>query len=76
MKRGNIMGAMAASVPWGDDSETIAHQLAGLGYPGFAYLRRDPCDGPASVLLAALSPADAERHDLTMRLWREAIVAG
>ena len=29
---------MATTVPTRDDSETVARALAGLGYPGFAYL--------------------------------------
>jgi len=35
--------------------ETVARDLAGLGYPGFAYLRPGRRKNPASVLLAALS---------------------
>jgi len=41
---------------WNDlDDETLAHQLAGLGYPGFAHLRREPKWNPAELLVAGLT---------------------
>ena len=46
-----IPGSVAQGVP--ADSETLARQLAGLGYPGFAHLRHAKAN-PAAVLLEAL----------------------
>lgn len=43
--------------PHGDDREMAAY-LAGLGYPGFAYLRPTKKRNPAEVLFRALSCAD------------------
>ena len=42
------------------DSAMVARQLAGLGYPGFAYLCPAERRNPALVLLAALSSSDLE----------------
>jgi len=42
------------------DSETVARDLAALGYPGFAHLRGAKTKNPASVLLAALSAGDLQ----------------
>ncbi len=41
------------------NSDTLARQLAGLGYPGFAHLRRLKAN-PAAVLLEALVQEDLE----------------
>ena len=43
------------------EAQTLAEQLAALGYPGFAYLRRR-CwkKNPAAVLLTALAQSDLE----------------
>jgi hypothetical protein len=40
--------------------QLLAEQLAGLGYPGFAYVRPRRKSNPAQVLLAALSQPDLE----------------
>jgi len=42
------------------DSEVVARNLAGLGYPGFSFLRPARQVNPASVLVAALSSSDLE----------------
>lgn len=42
------------------DGLKFSHQLAGLGYPGFAYLRARATWNPAEVLLAALTKDDLE----------------
>jgi hypothetical protein len=42
------------------DSAKLARALAGLGYPGFRYLRRGPRRNPAAVLLAALGADELE----------------
>jgi transcriptional regulator with XRE-family HTH domain len=42
------------------DSSKLARALAGLGYPGFHYLRRGPKRNPAGILLAALAAEDLE----------------
>src|SRR5258708_6890015 len=36
------------------DEESLVHDLAALGYPGFAYLRQTKMRNPAQVLLLAL----------------------
>lgn len=51
------------------NSETVASQVAGLGYPGFAYLRPAKRRNPASVLLMALSAADLERRVVEALPW-------
>jgi transcriptional regulator with XRE-family HTH domain len=42
------------------DSASLARALAGLGYPGFRYLRRGPKRNPAAILLAALAADELE----------------
>jgi transcriptional regulator with XRE-family HTH domain len=43
------------------DPDQLAADLAGFGYPGFAYLRKGRCDkNPAEVLLMALAQEDLE----------------
>ena len=42
------------------DSRELARDLAGLGYPGFSFLRSAIRKNPASVLVAALSADDLE----------------
>lgn len=43
------------------DNQTLAEELAKLGYPGFAYLRtRQRAKNPAEVLLTALAMDDLE----------------
>lgn len=44
--------------PAGNDKLRV--ELAGLGYPGFAHLRRGPRRNPAEVLLRALNEADLD----------------
>lgn len=44
----------------GVDPQSLAQQLAGLGYPGFAYLRAAPKRNPAEVLLTALAQDNLE----------------
>jgi hypothetical protein len=41
------------------DQDKLAHELASLGYPGFAHLRRTKAN-PAAVLLEALIQPDLE----------------
>lgn len=40
--------------------DDLASALSGLGYPGFAYLKRGPKRNPALVLLTALAQGDLE----------------
>ena len=42
------------------DAQTLAEELAALGYPGFSYIRSRRRRNPAEVLLAALSQRDLE----------------
>jgi hypothetical protein len=51
------------------DSETTARALAGLGYPGFLYLRPAEQQDPVSVLLAALSSDDLEVRAIEALPW-------
>lgn len=41
-------------------SETIARELAGLGYPGFSYMKAKATWNPAELLVAALTKDDLE----------------
>ena len=55
---------------WSDlDDETLAHQLAGLGYPGFAHLRREPKWNPMELLVAALSRPSLEARAAEALPW-------
>jgi transcriptional regulator with XRE-family HTH domain len=51
------------------DSEIVARRLAGLGYPGFSFLRPARRVNPASVLLAALSSSDLEVRVIEAMPW-------
>ncbi len=51
------------------DSEKAAKALAGLGYPGFLYLRPAEQQNPVSVLLAALSSLDLEVRAIEALPW-------
>jgi len=53
------------------DAETLANDLAALGYPGFAYLRRRnrKPKNPGEVLLAALSQDDLEARLVEALPW-------
>lgn len=51
------------------DSEAVAGNLAGLGYPGFSFLRPARQANPASVLLAALSSSDLEVRVIEALPW-------
>jgi len=51
------------------DSEKTAKALAGLGYPGFLYLRPAEQQNPVSVLLAALSSHDLEVRAIEALPW-------
>lgn len=52
------------------DAESLAKQLAALGYPGFAYLRpRVPKKNPAEVLLTALAQDDLEARLVEALPW-------
>ena len=63
-KAAAVFGLSAVALPvvntsWesvqASDSETAATDLAGLGYPGFSYLKTKRRKNPAEVLLSALS---------------------
>lgn len=51
------------------DDATLAHQLAGLGYPGFAHLRREPKWNPAELLVAALNTPSLEARAAEALPW-------
>jgi transcriptional regulator with XRE-family HTH domain len=42
------------------NSDQLRGELAALGYPGFAYLKRKPLKNPANVLLTALDQSDLD----------------
>ena len=47
----------------------LAHELASLGYPGFAHLRRRPKVNPASFLLSVLAQRNVEARVLEGLPW-------
>jgi hypothetical protein len=53
------------------DAESLARDLAGLGYPGFAYLRprKWKPKNPSDVLLAALAQDDLEARAVEALPW-------
>ena len=60
-----VFHASPAELPYGEpsldaDPQLLARQLAGLGYPGFAYLRAGRRENPAVVLVSALTQKDLE----------------
>lgn len=55
---------------WADlDDQSLAEQLAGLGHPGFAYMRAQPVWNPAELLLAALDRPQLERRTAEALPW-------
>jgi transcriptional regulator with XRE-family HTH domain len=56
--------ALPVERPWerltSPDEDTLAHELAALGYPGFAYLKRRHKRNPAEVLVSALNTPNLE----------------
>ena len=53
----------------GADSESLARDLAALGYPGFSYLRSIRARNPAGVLLSALLCNDLEARVVESLPW-------
>jgi transcriptional regulator with XRE-family HTH domain len=53
----------------GMDGLKFSHQLAGLGYPGFAYLRARATWNPSELLLAALTKDDLESRTAEALPW-------
>lgn len=58
------------ATPPREDAQTLAEQLAGLGYPGFAYLRpRARKKNPVEVFLVALAQDDLEARLVEALPW-------
>lgn len=55
---------------WGEiDNDVLATQLAGLGYPGFAYMKARATWNPAELLVVALSKDDLEPRAAEALAW-------
>lgn len=60
-----VLGLSATAVPPSSEvhktsAETLTKKLAGLGYPGFAYMRAGWTSNPAEVLVTALANSDLD----------------
>jgi transcriptional regulator with XRE-family HTH domain len=51
------------------DAHKLAEQIAGLGYPGLAYLRCRPKRNPAQILLSVLAQSDVETRLVEALPW-------